>query len=105
MSLRPLSDSERAAARDKATAARAARAAVKNELKSGDVTVAEVIASSAQNEAIGRLKVSDLLESLPGVGKVRANAIMEEVGIASTRRVRGLGVHQRAALIDHLGER
>lgn len=105
MSLRPLSDSERAAARDKATAARAARAAVKNELKTGDATVAEVIASSAQNEAIGRLKVSDLLESLPGVGKVRASAIMEEVGIASTRRVRGLGVHQRAALIAHLGER
>ncbi|GAB3522386.1 integration host factor, actinobacterial type [Arthrobacter monumenti] len=105
MSLRPLSDSERDAARHKATAARAARATVKAELKSGETTVADVIARSAENEAIGRLKVSDLLESLPGVGKVRATAIMEEVGIAPTRRVRGLGVHQRAALIAHLGER
>lgn len=105
MSLRPLSDSERDAALHKATAARAARATVKAELKSGEATVANVIARSAENEAIGRLKVSDLLESLPGVGKVRSTAIMEEVGIAATRRVRGLGVHQRAALIAHLGER
>lgn len=105
MSLRPLSDSERAAARDKATAARAARATVKADLKSGEVTVAAVIASGARDEAIGRLKVSDLLQSLPGVGKVRAAAIMEEMGISSTRRVRGLGVHQRTALVAHLGER
>lgn len=105
MSLKPLSDSERTAARHKATAARATRAAVKEKLKSGETTVAEVIEDASTDEAIGRLKVSDLLESLPGVGKVRAGTIMADVGIAPTRRVRGLGVHQRNALVNYLGAR
>lgn len=105
MSLKPLSDSERTAARHKATAARARRAAVKEKLKTGETTVAEVIADSSTDEAIGRLKVSDLLESLPGVGKVRAGTIMADVGIAPTRRIRGLGVHQRQALVTYLGAR
>lgn len=105
MSLKPLSDSERTAARQKATAARAARAAVKEKLKAGETTVAEVIRSGSGDEAIGRLKVADLLESLPGVGKVRASTIMADVGIAPTRRLRGLGVHQRQALVTYLGAR
>lgn len=105
MSLKPLSDSERTAARHKATAARAKRAVVKDKLKAGETTVAEVIENSDGDEAIGRLKVSDLLESLPGVGKVRASTIMEDVGIAPTRRIRGLGVHQRRALVTYLEAR
>ena len=45
------------------------------------------------------MKVSALLESLPGVGRVRARQIMDEVGISESRRVRGLGANQVAALI------
>ena len=90
MALRLLTDEERAAARDKATAARAARAEVKAKLRAAD------------DEALSRMKVSDLLESAPGIGKVRSAAIMEDIGIARTRRVRGLGVHQRKALIEQL---
>ena len=52
---------------------------------------------------MGKLKVVSLLESLPGVGKVKARAIMEEIGIAETRRVRGLGPHQSQALIERFG--
>jgi ribosomal protein S13 len=44
------------------------------------------------------MKVSALLESMPGVGKVRAKQIMERLGIAESRRVRGLGANQRIAL-------
>jgi len=43
-----------------------------------------------------------MLESLPGVGKVKARRLMEEVGIADTRRVRGLGAQQRVALLEAL---
>jgi ribosomal protein S13 len=46
------------------------------------------------------MKVSALLEALPGVGKVRARQIMEEIGISESRRVRGLGTNQVTALID-----
>ena len=55
------------------------------------------------DDTIGKLKVVALLESLPGVGKVKARAIMAEVGISETRRVRGLGPHQAKALVDRFG--
>lgn len=102
MSLKPLTDVERTRAREKATAARAVRADIKSKLKTGKLSVAEVIGSSDGDDAVSRLKVLDLLKALPGVGDVRAAAIMKDVGIAATRRVRGLGVHQRKALITHL---
>ncbi|WP_196840544.1 integration host factor, actinobacterial type [Arthrobacter sp. CAN_A1] len=104
MSLKPLSDSERTQAREKATAARAIRAEVKVKLKSGETTVGEVVNGMSRDVAVGRLKVIDMLKALPGVGEVRAAGIMNDVGIAATRRVRGLGVHQRQALIEHLAK-
>ncbi|WP_104181739.1 integration host factor, actinobacterial type [Arthrobacter sp. B0490] len=102
MSLKPLTDDERTLARGKATAARAVRADVKSRLKTGKLSVAEVIDNPDGDDAVGRLKVLDLLKALPGVGDVRAAAIMAEVGIAATRRVRGLGIHQRKALVLYL---
>lgn len=102
MALRMLTDDERAAAREKATAARAVRAEAKAALKDRKITVAKILERAQSEEALSRLKVSDLLESAPGIGKVRSAAIMEEIGIAKTRRVRGLGVHQRKALIEYL---
>ncbi|WP_047691690.1 integration host factor, actinobacterial type [Kocuria sp. ZOR0020] len=102
MALRMLTDDERAAARQKATAARAVRAEAKAALKDRKITAANILERAQTEEALSRLKVSDLLESAPGIGKVRSAAIMEEIGIAKTRRVRGLGVHQRKALIEYL---
>lgn len=102
MALRPLTDDERARAREKATAARTVRAEVKKALREGTMTVAEVLQRGDTDEAVSRLKVTDLLEATPGIGKVRSAAIMDQIGIARTRRVRGLGQHQRRALIDYL---
>ncbi|KAA9395082.1 DNA-binding protein [Kocuria coralli] len=102
MALRLLTDEERAAAREKATAARAVRAEAKAALKDRKITVAQLLERAQNEEALSRLKVSDLLEAAPGIGKVRSASIMEEIGIAKTRRVRGLGVHQRKALIEYL---
>ncbi|MCU6478771.1 integration host factor, actinobacterial type [Arthrobacter sp. A2-55] len=104
MSLPSLSNQERSAALKKAAAARTRRSETKRELKNGKVSVAAVIAAAAHEPALGRLKVSDLLEALPGIGKVRATVIMSELGIAPTRRVRGLGVHQRRTLVEYLGQ-
>ena len=42
--------------------------------------------------------IDDLLQSMPGLGKVRARQVMERLGIAESRRVRGLGTKQVAAL-------
>ncbi|MFC8302450.1 integration host factor, actinobacterial type [Specibacter sp. NPDC057265] len=102
MNLPQLSQQERADARTKAIAARAVRSQTKLDLKTGHTSVAAVLSAAAREPALDRLKVCELLEALPGIGKVRATVIMSELGIAPTRRVRGLGVHQRRALLEYL---
>lgn len=98
MPLPSLTPEQRAAALEKAAEARRERAEVKNRLKHSGVSLSDVLKDGQNNEVIGKMKVSALLESLPGVGKVRAAQIMERIGIAETRRVRGLGANQIAAL-------
>jgi hypothetical protein len=99
VALPPLTPEQRAAALEKAAVARRERAAVKNRLKYAQGSLAEVIADGKDNDVVGKMKVSALLESLPGVGRVRARQIMEEVGISESRRVRGLGQNQISALL------
>lgn len=100
MALPPLTPEQRAAALEKAAAARRERAQVKNELRYSQGSLAEVIRRGQENDVIGKMKVSSLLEALPGVGKVRARQIMTEIGISESRRVRGLGSNQIAALVE-----
>ena len=97
----PLTPEQRAAALEKAKEARAARAEIKARLKMGTLRLDQALKSDDPN--IGKLKVVPLLESLPGVGKVKARAIISEIGISETRRVRGLGPHQVKALVDRFG--
>jgi hypothetical protein len=99
VALPPLTPEQRAAALAKAAVARRERAAAKNRLKYSQGSLADVIQEGKGNDVIGKMKVSALLESLPGVGRVRARQIMDEVGISESRRVRGLGANQAAALI------
>lgn len=96
-----LSPEQRAAALEKAKEARAARAEVKARLKMGSLSLADALGSDDSN--IGKLKVVSLLESLPGVGKVKARKVMDDIGIADNRRVQGLGAQQRLALLTALG--
>jgi len=105
VSLRPLTPQERAEALQKAAAARASRAAAKERLKSGELSITELLSAGETDEAIARMRVVELLEALPGIGQVRAAAIMDRLGIAASRRVRGLGIHQRRALIDFIDEK
>jgi hypothetical protein len=93
-----LTPEQRAAALQKAAEARAARATIKGQLKNGTMTLDEALASEDNN--VGKLKVLSLLESLPGVGKVKARNVMEDIGIADNRRVQGLGSQQKQQLRD-----
>ena len=103
VALPPLTPEQRAAALEKAAAARRERAEVKNRLKHSGASLHEVIKQGQENDVIGKMKVSALLESLPGVGKVRAKQIMERLGISESRRVRGLGSNQIASLERECG--
>jgi hypothetical protein len=100
MALPPqLSPEQRAAALEKAAAARRARAELKERLKMGSLTLRELLDQSDGDDIVGKTKVLAALEALPGVGKVKARRAMEEIGIAETRRLRGLGKEQRIKLL------
>jgi DNA uptake protein ComE-like DNA-binding protein len=94
-----LTPEQRQAALDKAAAARRMRAELKDKLKMGSLSLKELFDSGESDDIVGKMKVVAVLESLPGVGKVRAKRIMEEVEISEARRVRGLGDQQRKALL------
>lgn len=95
-----LTPEQRADALKRAAEARTARAEIKARLKMGSMTLAEALDSDDPN--VLKLKVVSLLESLPGVGKVKARKLMDEIGIADNRRVQGLGAQQRESLLSHL---
>ena len=97
-----LTPEQRTNALAKAAEARAARAELKHQLKMGSVTLDEALASTSST--VGKLKVLSLLESLPGVGKVKAKKIIADIGIADNRRVQGLGAQQKLALLDLFGK-
>ena len=65
----------------------------------GSVTLAELFAKADKDDIVGKMKTVAVLESLPGVGKVKARRTMEEIGISESRRLRGLGDQQRDKLL------
>ncbi len=105
MALPPLTPEQRLAALDKAAASRRERAEVKNRLKNSGASISDVLEEGRKNDVIGKMRVLDLLQSVPGFGKVRARQMMERLGIAESRRVRGLGVKQVAALENEFAGR
>ncbi len=104
MPLPTLTDEQRKEALAKAAEARRRRAELKDKLKRSDVSLREVLTTQG-DDVVGKMKVSSVLESLPGVGKVRARKIMERLEISSTRRVRGLGARQKDALLSEFSNR
>ena len=100
-----LSPEQRQAALQKAAAARRQRAEVKDKLKMGSLTLKEFLDQAQGDEVIAKMKVLAVLESLPGLGKVKARRLMEDIGISETRRVQGLGANQRSALFQKIPAR
>jgi guanylate kinase len=100
MALPPqLSAEERARALAIAKSARQERAQIKGEIHRGQLSLAKFLDLAQENAVLSKMRVAELLESLPGYGKIRAQALMERFDISPTRRVQGLGRHQRAALL------
>jgi len=93
-----LTTEQRRAALEKAAVVRRERAEVKNRLKHSGASLSDMVRAGQSNEVIGKMRVVDLLQAMPGVGKVRARSLMERIGISESRRVRGLGSNQIAAL-------
>ncbi len=97
-----ISDEVRRAALVKATAVRRERAELRGQLKAGDISLSDLL-DRLDDDTVGKMKVLAVIESLPGVGKVKARRAMEEIGISENRRLRGLGSRQRSQLLDAFG--
>lgn len=97
-----LTADQRQAALDKAAAARARRAELRERLKDGSLGLTELLDLAGSDDVAARTKVVTVLQSLPRLGKVRANRLMDELGIAATRRVAGLTPKQRDRLLERL---
>ncbi|MCL2024589.1 MAG: integration host factor [Coriobacteriia bacterium] len=102
MAIPELTPEQRQANLRKAAEQRVKRAAFREEVKNGKVTLKEAL-NRADDPIVGRLQVRLLLESLPKIGPAKAKKIMVEVGISPTRRIQGLGKRQREELLALLG--
>ena len=89
---------------EKAAIARRKRADLKDQLKRGDTSLEDLLGRT-DDEIVGKMKVSTVLESLPGVGRVRARKIMERLDISESRRMRGLGAKQKGNLLNEFAHR
>ena len=105
MALPRLTPAQRQANLEKAAASRRERAEIKNRLKHSGADIVDVLKQGQDNDVVGKMRVVDLLQSMPGLGKVRARQLMERLGISESRRVRGLGANQIAALEREFGSR
>jgi len=94
-----LTDEQRRQALEKAAEARKVRAETKELLKTGSMTLAELFEQADSDELLAGLKVESLLGAMPGTGKIKAKRLMESVGIAANRRIRGLGANQKEKLL------
>lgn len=94
-----LTDEQRRAALKKAAEARRVRAEVKELLKTGSLRLSELFDRAAEDTIVAGLKVESLIASMPGTGKIKAKRLMESIGIAENRRIRGLGDKQKEALL------
>ena len=101
MALPQLSEQQRAANLAKAAEMRQKRAALKDKLKTGKLSAADVL-KDVDNPVAARMKVSALIEALPGYGKAKSAKLLEDLGISESRRVQGLGSRQREELIKAL---
>ena len=101
MPLTPLTEDARASAREKAVLARAHRQEIKRALSDRELSVRQVLDMVDSDPALAKMPVGQMLRALPGIGAVRAERIIEELHIAPTRRLGGLGVHQRRKMVEY----
>ena len=97
-----ISDEVRREALIKAAKVLRERSELRVQLKAGDISLSDLL-DRLDDDTVGKMKILAVLESLPGVGKVKARRAMERIGISESRRLRGLGSRQRGRLLDEFG--
>jgi hypothetical protein len=100
MALPTLTPEQRKAALEKATQVRRARSDLLAALKTGRVTLNDLLAKAdAGDEMVTKTRVAQVVKALPGVGEKRAQQLLEQAEIADGRKIGGLGPNQRTTLL------
>lgn len=86
-----LTPEQRSDALKKAAESRRLRAEIKSKIRSSEIDIDSVFEIARTQDAVAKMRVKELLESMSGVGKVRATALMQRLNISPTRRIQGLG--------------
>jgi hypothetical protein len=105
MAVPVLTNEQRVAASAKAVEVRTKRAALRRQLKESKISFNEVLAVVDSDEIVSGMRVVTILESLPGIGKIKAASLMENCDIALSRRMKGLGSSQAQKLRSALNGR
>jgi len=105
MAVPVLTNEQRIAASAKAVEIRTKRAALRRQLKDSQVSFNDVLSVSNSDDIVSGMRVLTILESLPGIGKIKASALMETCDIALSRRMKGLGTTQAQKLKSALNGR
>lgn len=99
-----MSPQQRLRALEAAKVARQERSALKARVRDGSLTFSALIEIAANNPVVAKMRVVELLESIPGYGKVRVQTLMDKCAISPTRRIQGLGKNQMKALLAELSQ-
>ena len=105
MAVPVLTNAQRLAASAKSVEVRSKRAEIRRQLKDSEVSFNEVLSVAASDDIVSGMRVVTILESLPGIGKIKASALMEVCEIATSRRMKGLGKTQARKLKSALNGR
>jgi len=94
-------EQERRSALEEANRVRFARADAKRDLKSGRLTLYDLLMDPS--EELKGAKVEEMLLAVRGIGRVKVNRLMREAGISRAKTLVGLTHGQRDRLIRALG--
>lgn len=96
-----MTEEQRSAALDRAREARRTRAEIKQLLKSGSISFSDVLERADEDDLVAGTKIQAIVVSMPHMGKVSTKRLLEDIGIADNRTIRGLGSNQRKALLEY----
>ncbi len=101
MPLPQMTEEQRKAALEKAAETRRKRSEVRQQLKTGELSAKDAL-DRRSDPIVGKIKVTQFIQSFPGFGKAKAEKIMTEIGIPDNRRLAGLGENQIEKLLAAL---
>ena len=92
---------QRSAALERAALARRTRAEIKALLKTGSLTLTDVFERAEADDLVAGTRVKAIVVSMPGMGKITTKRLLEDIGIAENRTLRGLTPRQTEELLAH----